>query len=171
MWGKPSNAVYVQSMQLVRERTAHPKVAHVWAELIPNVFHRVFLRRMQMGCIPNLKVNTSKWGSSSDPATVRREVECTCAHGGVQDAHHFFFNCAHTEHLRQACLLAAKRAVDSFGNDASRVSWEQRTDKEKLQWGLSPAVKGPWRMEAAMKQAFAQIWVVGATNVCDGLAF
>ena len=60
MWGKQSNAVYVQSMQLVRERTAHPKVAHVWAELIPNVFHRVFLRRMQMGCIPNLKVNTSK---------------------------------------------------------------------------------------------------------------
>ena len=104
--GQQSNAVYLQAMCTGGWSGGGlgGSLTQQWKRAVPNVGHRVFLRRMMMGAIPHLRVNTAKMGTKMRSWTQSDKdawVSCPCGKG-VQDAAHFFYACGKTQDIRDA---------------------------------------------------------------------
>ena len=95
--GRQASGLYVKSLSGVGWQARG--YAGCWTSqlswMVPNVAHRVLMRRMMMGSIPYLRANVLKWGKGFKGWTAGDKgawMQCPCG-CGVQDALHFFLEC------------------------------------------------------------------------------
>ena len=116
-----------------------------------------------MGAIPGLRANRVKRCPHSDPASKmtmaekKEWVKCPCDQG-IQDAVHFFQECAYTSKARVEAIMEATKALETLGGEdlATWNSWPWYAQNKHV---LSQAQRLSNKAETLVRSAAAKAWV------------